>query len=287
MLKTVLEDLNLGVVACGGKGRRSRETPKEILDKGVRLGLSSSRLEELREVSRLVAKADNVATQSGHQLYHHVMFISEDGDYCVVQQGMNTLNRSARRFHWFNQEADQVFNDPGRHVVADRRLNLVLNTPSRESRECRKAVVDIAKMNPGKVKNLYGECVDRYVKRGYHLRLPAYLKMPKRLNWDALLASYELQPSNFKGLLSIEGMGPATVRGLCLISELIYGSKPSWKDPAKFSFAFGGKDGVPYPVNRRSMDEAISFMGEVAEGLEGEAKREVLKGLSKFMVDSG
>jgi len=86
------------------------------------------------------------------------------------------------------------------------------------------------------------------------------LYLPKNLNWKALKNAYEIQPKSYEELLAIRGMGPATVRGLALISELIYGEKPSWKDPVKYSFAFGGKDGVPFPVNRKSMDKAIQIL---------------------------
>jgi hypothetical protein len=113
--------------------------------------------------------------------------------------------------------------------------------------------------------------------------MPLY-KLPKKVNWNALKKAYEYDPKNFEELLSLEGIGGATLRGLTLVSDLIYGEEPSWKDPVKYSFAYGGKDGVPYPVNREAMDKSINFLHDVVENIENKEKKKALERLKDFGV---
>jgi hypothetical protein len=114
-----------------------------------------------------------------------------------------------------------------------------------------------------------------------------FLSMPRNINWKTLKAVYEFQPSNYEELLSFKGVGPATVRGLALVAEVIYGEKPSWKDPVKYSFAYGGKDGVPYPVDRKAMDESIQMLSQTIQEAKvgNEEKMHSLQRLRRFIPD--
>jgi len=151
-----------------------------------------------------------------------------------------------------------------------------LNMTAKESEGCRKASVDVAKEKPRRIMRMimsvrpaYQRSLQEWMPKKAETGWKEYpidvLSMPRNLNWKALQQVYEFQPQNYEELLSVKGVGPATVRGLALIAELIYGEKPSWKDPVKYSFAYGGKDGVPYPVNRRAMDESIRILRRAIE----------------------
>ncbi len=234
----------LGLVVAGGKGRASRKTPDEIVKLGDQLGLGTRRLKELVRASRLVAKVDNACVQDGYQLYHHTLAFDEKGNWTVIQQGMNS--RWARRYHWFN--ADDFLNDP--QLVAGQKVeNKVMNLASSESEGARETVLNLARERP-------------------KLEMPelgARLEMPKRANWSALKEVYEIQPRNFEELLLVKGVGPSTLRALALISDVVFGKPPSYKDPIRYAFAVGGKDGVPFPVDRKAMDEATLTLREAVE----------------------
>jgi len=259
------------VAVCGGKGKASRKTPEEILSFGELFGLSESRIDSLQYASRMSAKVDNTAIQAGYPLYHHVFVFTEDGNWVVVQQGMNVDDGTARRYHWLSERVESFVVEPHSAIVGDAVRRVALDMTARKSEGCRKVSVDLAKEGPKRLARLLSsvrppgqkslaEWVD--VKDSYEVQL---LRMPRRINWEALKRAYETQPRNYEELLGIRGIGPATVRGLALISELIYGEPPSWKDPVKYSFAFGGKDGVPRPIDRKALDEAIKFLKEAIQ----------------------
>ena len=270
-LREALKPEELGVAVCGGKGKASRKTPEEILSFGELFGLSESRIDSLQYASRMSAKVDNTAIQAGYPLYHHVFVFTEDGNWVVVQQGMNVDDGTARRYHWLSERVESFVVEPHSAIVGDAVRRVALDMTARKSEGCRKVSVDLAKEGPKRLARLLSsvrppgqkslaEWVD--VKDSYEVQL---LRMPRRINWEALRRAYETQPRNYEELLGIRGIGPATVRGLALISELIYGEPPSWKDPVKYSFAFGGKDGVPRPIDRKALDEAIKFLKEAIQ----------------------
>ncbi|MCS7098170.1 MAG: DUF763 domain-containing protein [Candidatus Methanomethyliaceae archaeon] len=279
VLKSVINPSETGIAICGGKGLRSRRTPEEIIKAGEDLGLSTSKIDNMIYASKMSAKIDNVAVQAGYQLYHHVFFMAENGKWAVVQQGMNPENRLARRYHWLSEEMNCFIVEPHKAIVGHRE-NKVLNMVAKESENCRKISVDIARENPKKVM--------KYVVKPEQRSLLEYMSdrvliMPWNINWKALEIAYELQPKNYEELISINGIGPSTVRGLALISDLIYGEPPSWKDPVKYSFAFGGKDGVPFPVRRKEMDEAIEFLRIAIENAKIN-ERERLNALKRLKI---
>lgn len=280
-LKEALKPEEHGIAIAGGKGKASMRTPSEIEDLGLRMGLGTGKLEELKYSSRMAAKVDNALIQDGYRLYHHSFIFDETGNWIVVQQGLNEEEGNARRYHW-PLEHPSLVEEPHNAIICDRRLPMVLDMTSTRSRGSRKASLDIARERTTRIKGLLREAappgqgtLDEW------LGARGVLVMPTTINWEALKMAYEFQPETYEELISIRGVGPSTVRGLALIAELIYGERPSWVDPVRFSFAFGGKDGVPYPVDRRAMDEAIDVLrtGILGSQLRREEKLRALERL--------
>jgi hypothetical protein len=268
VLKEAIQPEEHGIAVCGGKGKASRKTPSEISAIGEQFGFSDTNIEALRYASKMSAKVDNTAIQAGYQLYHHAFFVAEDGKWAVVQQGMCVGDRSARRYHWLSENVQNFVVEPHSAIVGNARREKVLDMTAKESEGCRKVSLDITKEKPEKLVGMVEPVLPAYQK-SLRTWLPEtskpkgkfdFLSMPLSINWKALKAVYEFQPSNYEELLGFRGVGPATVRGLALIAELVYGEKPSWKDPVKYSFAYGGKDGVPYPVHRKAMDESVQML---------------------------
>ena len=287
VLKSVIDPEEFGIGIAGGKGKASRNTLSDIDGIGEKLRLSDGEIEELKYASRLSAKVDNACIQDGYKLYHHSMVISEKGEWAVIQQGMNLRDRYARRYHWLSSSVKKYDEEPHQGIVGVLHEN-VLDMTSKESRGCRGMSVDLAKTEPGELERLHKALggsgnKGKRMKEGqrtlfdFDKRLKGTVKvedemskeliyrLPKRVNWDALRVTYDKQPENYEQFLCIRGVGPATVRALALISDLIYGEKPSWRDPVKFSFAFGGKDGVPYPVDKRTMDETTEILSNAVK----------------------
>jgi hypothetical protein len=276
VLKNAIVPEEYGVAVCGGKGKISRQTPSEIEIIGEKFGFLGDRINALQYSSRMSAKVDNAAIQAGYQLYHHAFFVSKDCEWAVVQQGMCPEDCTARRYHWLSKGVQSFVVEPHNAIVGDAKRQVVLDMTAKQSEECRKTSVDIVKENPKKIMRMVVTARPRFQKslQEWLPRTPnsslkespiGFLSMPSNINWKALQEVYEFQPSNYEELLGHKGIGPATVRGLALIAELIYGDKPSWKDPVKYSFAYGGKDGVPYPVNRQAMDESIQMLRQAIQ----------------------
>lgn len=265
VLQKVFEERELGLRVVGGKGRRSRQTQDELagLEEKLQLGLED--VQKLRYSSRITAKVDSSAVQAGYQLYHHCMFVSREGEWTVIQQGMNPGNRMARRYHWLGSSITDYIEEPHEAIVCDMRHEKVLDLTSSESRGCRKTVVDLVREKPARVERLFNSLKNVEQKTLLEYESAREYSIPRRMDWNAVERAYRLQPENFEGLLSMDGIGPATVRGLALISELVYGNEPSWKDPVKYSFAFGGKDGIPFPVDRESYDRAITVLEDAVD----------------------
>lgn len=271
VLKNALSLEEHGLAVCGGKGKTSRQTPYQIVEVAEKLSFSSERTKALQYASKMSAKVDNTAVQAGYQLYHHAFLIAENGKWAVVQQGKCPEDRTARRYHWFSDRVESFVVEPHSAIVGEAKHNSVLDMTAKQSESCRKVSVDIAKERPERIMRMVipvrekqQEALEQWIRVSVNRQTPA-LKMPCNINWKTLKAVYEFQPTNYEELLAFKGVGPATVKGLALIAELVYGEKPSWKDPAKYSFAYGGKDGVPYPVNRRAMDESIGILRRAVE----------------------
>ncbi|MHA1357915.1 MAG: DUF763 domain-containing protein [Candidatus Helarchaeota archaeon] len=264
VLKSILNLEDHGVQVCGGKGRTSRETPKELSNLQNRVDQS---IDALIYASKMVAKIDNTAIQDGYQLYHHCFIVSQK-EWMVVQQGMNKGNNMSRRYHWHSEGLQSFIENPPENIISEEKHENVLDMTSNVSDDTRAVSVDLVNDGPTKIMKEYN-LLTTYSKTsllnwirptGEKVPIIHYELLPKRMNWNTVRRIYEYQPQNYEELLSIRGVGPATVRGLALVSELIYNAVPSWKDPVKFSFAYGGKDGVPFPVNQRAMDESILIL---------------------------
>jgi hypothetical protein len=247
-----------GLFVAGGKGKTSRKTPQELELFGDRFGFEPA---GLVYASRMAAKVDSAALQDGYQLYHHTFVFSGDGAWTVIQQGMNETTRWARRYHWLSSAVDDFVCEPHKAICSDGR-GVVLNMVAEESDRCRDLSAELAGQNPDK---LVGE-----LKRLQTLELPQrhHLEVsdihPDKLA-KIFLKTYERQPEDFERLLGMEGVGAKTIRALALVSELVYGAKASVRDPARFSFAHGGKDGHPYPVDRRTYDRSIEALRSAVE----------------------
>ena len=268
VLKNVIKPEEHGLAVCGGKGKASMHTQTEIGQIGDKFGFSTDRIEDLRYASRMSAKVDNTAVQAGYALYHHAFVVSEDGKWAVVQQGMSVQDRTARRYHWLSDHVQNLVVEPHDAIVGDVKRKVALDMTAKDSEDCRKVSTDIVKEQPKKliqllqsVRPAHQTSLQKWMpeakSKEYMIEV---LSMPCNLNWKVIKRAYEFQPKNYEQLLSVRGVGPATVRGLALVAELVYGASPSWKDPVKYSFAYGGKDGVPFPVDRKAMDESIQIL---------------------------
>jgi len=272
ILKQALSQDEHGVVVCGGKGKTSRKTPQEITAAAEQFGFSENTTQKLTYTSRITAKVDNTAIQAGYQLYHHAFLLTENKKWAVIQQGISAEDLTARRYHWLSDNTTSFIVEPHNAIVGDAKREKALNMTAKTSEGARKASVDIAKELPNKTMRLFEEArplqqksLREWLPQDSSQQPIAVLQMPRNTNWKMLKQVYEFQPKNYEELLSIKGVGPATVRGLALVSELVYGEKPSWEDPVKYSFAYGGKDGVPYPVDRRAMDESIQLLKQTVQ----------------------
>jgi len=288
-LKEALHPEDFGLAIAGGKGKASRKTPSEIEQVGTLYNLSTRFVEELKYSSRLAAKVDNTAIQDGYALYHHVFLFSEKGKWAVIQQGLNTETNYARRYHWLSENVESFVHEPHRAILGDIHQEKVLDMTAKQSIAAQKTAVDLVNDNPHQLKRDWAllttpqhqKTLDNWILQEETQRPIGYLTMPKTINWAKMTEIYEFQPKNYEELLAMRGIGPKTVRALALISDLIYGDKPSWKDPVKYSFTVGGKDGVPYPVDRKAMDEATDI---IRSGIQ-QAKvgdREKLKALRRL-----
>jgi hypothetical protein len=299
VLKQAVVPEEHGLAVCGGKGKISRQAPLEIERVGEKFSLSSDSVEALRYASKMSAKVDSAAIQAGYQLYHHAFFVADDGRWAVIQQGMCPKDRTARRYHWLSEGVKNFVDKPHNAIVGDAKREIALDMTAKESENCRKASVDIAKEPTKKVMRMllsirpvYQKSLQEWLPKTAQTPWKEYaidtLSMPTNINWKALQEVYEFQPRNYEELLAFKGVGPATVRGLALIAELIYGEKPSWKDPVKYSFAYGGKDGVPYPVNRKAMDESIQILKKaIKEAKVGEKEKiQSLQRLRQFVPEN-
>ena len=294
---------------AGGKGKRSLNTKNEIpLLAEKNYNLSSSKIDELLYASKIAAKIDNAALQDGYSLYHHVIFFDEYGNWAIVQQGMNSSNKMARRYHWISDNLKSFVIEPHVGIISENRNPNTLNMTSIDSNENQKICVDLVNSNINnlqssvykvleitkknastKINTLDNWIVPQIDNTNNHAAstmesqgeyksnnrvnmksnsLREHYEMPRRLDWNIFRKAYDIQPKNYEQLISIPGIGPSSVRALSLIGEIIFGTSASWQDPVKYNFAHGGKDGVPYPVARKIYDKSISYLYSAIEGAE-------------------
>lgn len=252
-LKEVGREMNIFI--AGGKGATSRNTPDEIIQVGDKLGRD---FDNLVYASKISAKIDNTAVQDGYQLYHHVFFFTKDRKWAVVQQGMNKVNHYARRYHWLSSNIKDFVCEPHSGIIGKKEEG-VLNFVSLEHEKLRENINTVSKEHP-----------DKNIKEFKKFKMPSSHSFgleiinPKKLS-TILIKTYEKQPAGFEQLLGIEGLGPKSLRALSLIAELIYGTPADFKDPVRYSFAHGGKDGIPYPIDKKHYDTSIAILHKAIE----------------------
>jgi hypothetical protein len=262
----------LGLHVCGGRGKYSRHTPDELVAIGERVGFDGS---ALAAASRLIAKVDNAAVQDGFQLYLHGFIVTDDGHWAVVQQGMNGELRQARRYHWLSQGLTSFVDAPHAAIEGPGRGEIINLTDHRAERSRRKQLEILASLGPDGITRELSAVEARDAPRTPsagseqpllpHLDLPAHHDvrpedvMTRRL-YGNLAAAADRGPSDFPELLLTPGVGPRTVRALAMVAEIVHGAPCRFSDPARFSFAHGGKDGHPFPVPLRVYDETIRVL---------------------------
>jgi len=270
---------DLGIFICGGKGKTSLKTPQEIINWAEKISLPEKLAENLVYNSKMAAKVDNSLIQDGFSIYHHVFFFSKSGSWTVVQQGMNIQNQSARRYHWYSQNIKDLIEEPHSGIATPQKIPFVLdmtNKRSKENREISRQLVFQSFNSLMKDINLLRKHytpVSKMISFGggsYQLTL---LNLEnKEFYWHPVLKEdfsksrylekilwglCSQKPESYEKLLATPGVGPKTIRALALVAEVIYGAKPSYEDPARYSFAHGGKDATPYPVDRLTYDQTI------------------------------
>ncbi|OGH39070.1 MAG: hypothetical protein A3B44_03155 [Candidatus Levybacteria bacterium RIFCSPLOWO2_01_FULL_38_21] len=304
------EEENLGVFICGGKGRTSLKTPDEILNWGERLNLEEKKLKDLSYSSKMAAKVDSSLVQDGYQIYHHAFFSSVKktsrassliDSWAVVQQGMNTSNATARRYHWYDEleitnNKSQITNhkkdfveEPHAGIASQVFKKNVLNLVDKKSRKNKEISRELAASSYNTLMkdiqllrshfSRYSKMISLRLRSGQaskkdeqltflKLNDPHFTTHPvvyedftksKYLERILQRVTYE-KPEDYESLLSIEGVGPKTIRALSLVSEIIYGAGPSYEDPARYSFAHGGKDAIPYSVDVKTYDNTINIL---------------------------
>lgn len=292
---------DLGIYVCGGRGKYSRETPNELMMIADKTGVDGN---YLKRTSSLCAKVDNTAVQDGFQLYQHNFIITDEGDWAVVQQGMNVDARAARRYHWCSSNLRSFVEEPHAGVVGENR-GQILNLTHQEARDTRSSILELAHENPDRMMREIRQIVApnasiikpaqldlfepprdivvasdglpvRSVRDPILLNSSRDCIMPTRHEVRAedvdlkrlggvLATAYESDPKDFESLLLTPGLGPRTLQSLTLVSEVINGTPSRFRDPARYSFAHGGKDGHPFPVPCHVYDESIRVLGTAIE----------------------
>lgn len=306
VLKYSLKENVHGISIAGGKGKKSTETKNDIPRLAEKhYNLSSAKINRLLYASKMAAKIDNATVQDGYSLYHHVIFFDEEGNWTVMQQGMNPNDRMARRYHWISDNLKRFVSEPHTGIIGKCKIPNTLNMTSIDSEENQKICVELATGNINNLKSsIYKLAASNKAKQEKTLdswietynfdgeykvdnntdSQTEHYEMPRRLDWNVFRKIYDIQPQNYEQLVSISGVGPAAIRALSLIGEIIFGTKASWQDPVKYNFAHGGKDGVPYPIARKTYDKSISYLSSAIESAEIEREQKIgaLKKLAEY-----
>jgi hypothetical protein len=241
---------SLGLYVCGGRGAHSRKTPGELMDFSALTGMDGN---NLVRCSRLTAKIDNTAVQDGFQIYLHSFIVADSGEWSVVQQGMNGPAGMARRYHWHSPEIKSFFERPHTGVVGQN-LGKILNLTDPDAEPARQGILAISHESPSKmVDEIRLMVLPKHHSIGYR-------EVDLRKLGAVLAVAYDRKFLEFEDLILLEGLGPKTLRSLTLVSEVIHGTSSRFRDPARFAFASGGKDGHPYPVQTSVYDETYQYL---------------------------
>lgn len=293
----------LGLFFAGGKGKTSRQTPEEIALAGEKYGLSND-LQSLQRTSRLVAKVDSAAVQDGYELYHHFFVFDQKGNWTVVQQGMNAEERYARRYHWLSDGLESYVNDPHRGICGINSPN-VLNLVSSQNALVRNATIELCQAEkPQQILALLdllqqqkepprsqqkrqqkrteeqmalwsNQSMPTELSFGTRIAntenlvkvcLPFYHPIPAAHRLDKVLYRlYEKPPQSYEALLEEPGVGKGTLRALAMVAEVTHGVQATFQDPVRYSFAHGGKDGYPFPVNKSDLEHSVAILRSALE----------------------
>ncbi|HKH69971.1 MAG TPA: DUF763 domain-containing protein [Vicinamibacterales bacterium] len=264
----------LGVYICGGRGKQSRNTPGELRTIADRINLDG---DALVRTSRLTARVDNNAVADGFQIYLHSFVVTRDGDWAVVQQGMNEASRMARRYHWHSAAVRDFTSEPHTAIVGEH-AGTIMNLVDREARPAQDALLAITREDPARTLADVRAVVAHGAAAPRHLEMPPrdremarHLMMPRHHDVRAkdvnekrlgavLALAHERDLRDFASFLLLEQLGPRTLQSLALVAEVVHGAPTRFDDPARFAFAHGGKDGHPFPVPLTVYDESIAVL---------------------------
>jgi uncharacterized protein len=265
----------LGIYICGGRGRSSRNAPQELRSIAERRGFDG---EALVRTSRLTARVDNNAIADGFQIYLHSFVVTANGEWAVVQQGLNDGRGMARRYHWHSASVRDFVAEPHTGIVGENQ-GVIMNLVDAQAKPAQTALLEIASEKPEKT-----------LDTARHLRMPDHHDVRaqnidlKRLG-AVLAVAYERELHQFTELLLLEKLGPRTLQSLALIAEVVHGAPSRFADPARFSFAHGGKDRHPFPVPLKTYDESLTFLRESLDAakLGGREKLDGFRRLDGFV----
>lgn len=249
----------LGIYVAGGKGAASRRTPRELAD------FADERAPDLpvghlQETSRMAARTDSAAVQDGYQLYHHCMIVTPDGGWAVVQQGMRGEEGWARRYHWLDDTTCGFLDDPHSGIRASR-AHTVLNLATPASEHNRTVSLEMVREDPVGLLRDYRRILSGHLGSDRTLDFPRRHDLPEASALDRALGDlYDRPPEDYEELLGREGVGPGTVRALSMLAEVVWGARPSYRDPVRYAFAHGGKDGHPFPVDEDRYERTIGVL---------------------------
>lgn len=243
---------DLPIAVCGGKAARARATPEDILQHSSAWNIDGA---SLVETSRMCAKIDSSLLQDGYSIYHHTFIFTPSGEWAIIQQGLNGESKTARRYQWYSRDNLDLFSDPHSGITCDSRVN-VLNLVAAESEGTRTAAVDFVAHDPDHMTNTWKKIALSMPERHY---ISAVDVDEKRLA-KVFRTLHESGSETYRDIVGTRGVGPKSLAALALVSELVYDAPPSFTDPARFSFAHGGKDGHPFPVDKKTYDRTVESL---------------------------
>ncbi len=279
-VKVALNNLypGIGIFIAGGKGKSMRKTPLEIDNTGKYLQVNPN---SIKNISKITAKVDSAWIQDGYNIYHHNIIYTSNGNWVVIQQGMNTNNKYARRYHWHHSSYNANLTQPHTAIESEQVENNVLNLVSPQAEQTKNSIINIFK----EVKPSELEYTLQTMGRGPTLFMPKHHFVKLRFSSNlkkVILSTYDNIPTNPEQL-ALSRLGPASIRALTMASVLLYGTTPDFTDPAVFSYAHGGKDGHPYPVNLKIYENTITIL-ERLTSKDSETRKQAQIALKRLLM---
>jgi hypothetical protein len=258
-----------GLFFAGGKGKVSRQTPREIENWADKYPVIEPK--RLIYASKMAAKIDSAAVQDGYQLYHHCLVFTSQGDWTVIQQGMNEAAKQARRYHWFSPAVQSFTCEPHAAICCDTSQE-TLNLVAQENQTLQTVATDLLRLPPEQTLRE----LRLLEEKAPALTLPRVHAIPRTAYLNrALQAAYDTQPGSFEEVLGIPGVGPGTLRALSLVAEVAFGVEASYRDPVRYAFAHGGKDGYPFPVNEKDIENSYQTLNRALRKARAGRKEQV------------